>query len=389
MNNRKNNPLKPNYPDEKEMSGCAISGIMSEAGNCFSGREIIDSIANMHERSNGLGGGFAAYGIYPERSEHYALHLMCADEQARKAAARVLERRCVVHDDEPIPIRPMDSITDRPLLHRFFVDVTEKEMEKNYELDEEDVMVQIVMEINTEVEDAYVFSSGKNMGIFKGVGYPEDIGRFYRLDEYDAHIWTAHGRFPTNTTGWWGGAHPFGLLDWSVVHNGEISSYGINRRYLENFDYHCTLRTDTEVVCYLFDLLLRKHGLPAEVACQAMAPPFWSEIERMPERKQKLARAVRQVYGGALLNGPFSVVVGHSNGIIAFNDRMKLRPMTAARKGDMLYVASEEAAIRVVCPAPDELWYAKGGVPIVGKLKGKEHGEQRQKSTATEKEMAH
>ena len=24
--------------------------------------------------------------------------------------------------------------------------------------------------------------------------------------------------------GWWGGAHPFALLDYSVVHNGEISS---------------------------------------------------------------------------------------------------------------------------------------------------------------------
>ena len=383
------NPMQPNYPNEKEMSGCAISGIMSESGRAFGGSQIIDSIANMHERSNGLGGGFAAYGIYPERSEHYAFHLMCSDERARKRARKVLERHCDVHDDEPIPTRHVDRITNRPMLHRFFVNLTEEELERNYEIPEKDLIVQVVMEINAEVDDAYVFSSGKNMGIFKGVGYPEDIGRFYRLDEYDAHIWTAHGRFPTNTTGWWGGAHPFGLLDWSVVHNGEISSYGINRRYLENFDYHCTLRTDTEVVCYLFDLLLRKHGLPAEVACQAMAPPFWSEIERMPERKQKLARAVRQVYGGALLNGPFSVVVGHSNGIIAFNDRMKLRPMTAARRGDMLYVASEEAAIRVVCPAPDELWYAKGGVPIVGKLKGKEHGEQRQKSTATEKEMAH
>jgi len=389
MSNRRNNPLKPNYPGEKEMSGCAISGIMSESGRQFSGTQIIDSIANMHERSNGLGGGFAAYGVYPERSDQYAFHLMCADDRARRAAEEVLERRCEVHDSESIPTRPVDGITNRPVLHRYFVDISGAEIEKNYDVSERDLVVQVVMEINRQVEGAYVFSSGKNMGIFKGVGYPEDIGRFYRLDEYDAHIWTAHGRFPTNTTGWWGGAHPFGLLDWSVVHNGEISSYGINRRYLENFNYHCTLRTDTEVVCYLFDLLLRKHGLPAEVACMAMAPPFWDGIDRMPERKQELARAVRQVYGGALLNGPFSVVVGHSNGLIAFNDRMKLRPMTAARKGDMLYVASEEAAIRVVCPAPDELWYAEGGVPIVGKLKGKEHGEQHQQKTAAQKEMAH
>ena len=42
---------------------------------------------------------------------------------------------------------------------------------------------------------------------------------------------------PTNTPGWWGGAHPFALLDYSVVHNGEISSYDANRRCMEMFGY--------------------------------------------------------------------------------------------------------------------------------------------------------
>jgi glutamate synthase domain-containing protein 1 len=207
------------------------------------------------------------------------------------------------------------------------------------------------------------------MGIFKGVGYPEEIGEFFRLDEYNAYLWTAHGRFPTNTTGWWGGAHPFGLLDWSVVHNGEISSYGINRRYLMNFGYRCALQTDTEVITYLFDLLMRKHGLPLAAACTAMAPPFWSQIERMGEEEARLVRTLRIVYGGALINGPFSVLVGRRDGMIGFNDRIKLRPMAAARKDDRLYIASEEAAIRVVCSKPDTLWHAEGGVPIVGRLK--------------------
>ncbi len=64
------------------------------------------------------------------------------------------------------------------------------------------------------------------------------------------------------------------------------------------------------------------------------------------------------------------MVVGHSGGLIAFNDRIKLRPMVAARRDDMLYVASEEAAVRAVCPQPEELWHARGGVPIIGQLKG-------------------
>ena len=47
-------------------SGCAISGIFSKNGRRMAGDDIIKSIAVMHDRSNGLGGGFAGYGIYPE-----------------------------------------------------------------------------------------------------------------------------------------------------------------------------------------------------------------------------------------------------------------------------------------------------------------------------------
>lgn len=45
------------------------------------------------------------------------------------------------------------------------------------------------MKINTEMKGAYVFSSGKNMGTFKAVGFPEDVGVFYRLEEYEAYSW--------------------------------------------------------------------------------------------------------------------------------------------------------------------------------------------------------
>ena len=149
----------------------------------------------------------------------------------------------------------------------------------------DDYIVHAVMLINSSVDGAFVASSGKNMGAFKGVGFPEEIGHYYLLEEYEGHTWTGHNRFPTNTPGWWGGAHPFTLLDWSIVHNGEISSYGINSRYLEAFGYKCTLGTDTEVAAYLFDLLLRRHKLPLELACKALASPLWTEIDRMPEEE--------------------------------------------------------------------------------------------------------
>jgi glutamate synthase domain-containing protein 1 len=355
--------------NEKDQSGCAISGFLNEDGSLVDGEVIIRSIENMHDRGNGLGGGFAAYGIYPDYAEYYALHLMYDDDRSREETEAFITSNLNVADQEAIPTRAIDAVQGRPILWRYFVVPKGEVRRRHFDLSDDDIMAMLVMHINGIIEGAFVFSSGRNMGCFKGVGYPEDIGRFFRLEEYKGWMWTAHGRFPTNTTGWWGGAHPFALLDWSVVHNGEVSSYGINRRYLANFGYNCTMQTDTEVIAYLFDLLVRKHGLPLEMACKAVAPPLWQDIERMPPEERELYRLLRITYGGALLNGPFSIVITHAQGMIGLNDRIKLRPMVAARKGDTLLVASEEAAIRTICAAPDSLWRPDGGEPVIGRLK--------------------
>jgi glutamate synthase domain-containing protein 1 len=224
------------------------------------------------------------------------------------------------------------------------------------------------MLINSRIDGAFVASSGKNMGAFKGVGFPEEIGHYYRVEEYEGHTWVGHNRFPTNTPGWWGGAHPFTLLDWSIVHNGEISSYGINSRYLEAFGYKCTLGTDTEVAAYLFDLLLRRHKLPLEL-CKALASPLWSDIDRMPAGEQALMRQLRAVYGPGMLNGPFAIVLGFGGGMVALNDRIKLRPLVAARQGTRVMVASEESAMREVLDAPDRVWSPKAGEPVIARVK--------------------
>jgi len=224
------------------------------------------------------------------------------------------------------------------------------------------------MHINADIPDAFVFSSGKNMGAFKAVGYAEDIADFFRLDEYQAYIWIGHGRFPTNTPGWWAGAHPFTLLDWAVVHNGEISSYGINKRYLEMFGYQCTMRTDTEVIAYLLDLLIRRHELPVELACDILAAPFWEQVDRMAEGPRRLYRALRQVYASALVNGPFAIIFARQGEMVGLNDRIKLRPLVAARKDSWLYLSSEEAGIRAMCPDPDLVWAPRAGQPVIGRL---------------------
>jgi len=354
------------YGDDKVIDACSIFGAMDTSGAPFSGGPVIEAIANMHDRGNGLGGGFAVYGLYPEHADHYAFHIMYLDNTDKEATEEFLGRHFNIVTQEEVPAYPTKAIKNPPRLFRYFLDVGQNLPRGQSEAD---YIVARVMEINTSPNDAFVFSSGRDMAVFKGVGYPEELAEYFRLDEYRGYLWTAHGRFPTNTAAWWGGAHPFSILDWTVVHNGEISSYGINRRYLEQFGYQCTMQTDTEVIAYAIDLLMRQHNLPLEIAAQVLAAPFWDDIARMPPDEQALSRALRQVYGSLLLNGPFAVIIAHTGEMIGLTDRIRLRPLTVGEKGDMLYLSSEEASIRLVCPDLDRAWIPMGGEPVIGRLK--------------------
>jgi len=354
------------YNDDKVMAACSIFGMMDISGKAVPGGDVIRAIANMHDRSNGLGGGFAVYGIYPEYADCYAFHVMYPNNETRSDVERYLIKSFAIVHSEEIPTQPAPHIQDPPLVWRYFLLV---DSDQRGEQSEEEYVFDRVMTLNTSFPGALVFSSGRNMGVFKGVGYPEEIAHFFHLEDYKGYLWTAHGRFPTNTRGWWGGAHPFSILDWSVVHNGEISSYGTNRRYLEMFAYQCTMQTDTEVVAYAVDLLVRRHGLPIELAAKVFAPPLWKQIDYASQDERTLLTMLRQTYSSLLLNGPFSVIIARQGEMIGLTDRVRLRPLTAATKGDLLFLSSEESAIRLVCPDVETAWTPMGGEPIIGRLR--------------------
>lgn len=350
-------------------SGCAISGIFSRSGKGINGEEIVRSIRVMHDRSNGLGGGFAGYGIYPQYKDLYALHVFYDSIEAKDVCEKFLDRHFDIINLSKIPVRRTPHITGAPLIWRYFVDPLHVKL-KSSQLGKDEFTSRSVIHINTHIDGAYVFSSGKNMGVFKAVGFPEDVGDFYRLDEYEGYCWTAHGRYPTNTPGWWGGAHPFAMLDYSVVHNGEISSYDANRRQIEMHGYKCNLLTDTEVITYIIDYLVRKQGLTLEETANVIAAPFWSTIEKLDPEKREQLSYLRNAFSSLLVTGPFSILLGFRGGMMALNDRLKLRSMVVGEKDDRVYVASEECAIRVIEPDLDRVWAPKGGEPVIVTLYG-------------------
>lgn len=357
-----NNP----YNEDKVSDACGLFGMMDLSGRRFSSREPIRAISNMHNRGNGLGGGFAVYGIYPGHKDEYAFHIMYMNTEAQEKAEALLGRGFDLIHAEEMPTDPAAGLWNPPIIWRYFL---RPKRDRVGRVSDDEYVAQYVGRINTETGGAFVFSSGKDMGVFKGVGFPEDVAEYFCLSRYEGYMWVCHSRFPTNTPGWWGGAHPFNILDWTVVHNGELSSYGTNRRYLEMYGYHCTMQTDTEVLAYALDLLMRKQKLPIEVMARIFAPPLWSDIGRMYPAEKERHTALRQCYGGLLMNGPFSIIAAHNGEMIGLTDRIKLRPLIAGIKGDLLYLSSEESAIQLVSSNPDRVWSPRGGEPVIGRLK--------------------
>ena len=93
--------------------------------------------------------------------------------------------------------------------------------------------------------------------------------------------------------------------------------------------------------------------------------PFWSTIESKPQKEREELEYLRNVFDSKLITGPFSIIVGFEGGIMALNDRLKLRSMVVGEKDDMVYVASEEAAIRVIQNDLDKVWAPKGGEGVI------------------------
>ena len=80
-------------------------GICDESGALMPADVAVRAMAIQRDRGNGLGAGFAGYGIYPEFPDHFCFHLMLHDERAREEVEAVLERSFVIDQAEPIPTR--------------------------------------------------------------------------------------------------------------------------------------------------------------------------------------------------------------------------------------------------------------------------------------------
>jgi glutamate synthase domain-containing protein 1 len=358
---------RPNYIF-RDSGACGISALFNLDLQPVSGRKISDMICVMRERENGQGAGFAVYGLFPKYRDQYCIQLILEDipgcPPTKERVEEFLKKYTDIVKDERVPVDG-GVFKEYPTIWRFFVDPKGE--------NGGDLIKDIMMYINDKIDGAFCLSGGKNMAVFKGVGWSDEIARFYRVTRLKGYMWSFHSRFPTNTPGWWGGAHPFSILGHAVIHNGEITSYGTNVEYLKELGYRCRLMTDTEPLIYIFDYMVRKSGYPTEIATQiatmAMSPPYWREIDRMDSILKKWATYIRITHRWAMANGPFSIVLTTDMPVptmIGHSDRKKLRPLIAAlsEDGGTFYLASELNAIHEVDDTSD-YWQPDPGRPVI------------------------
>lgn len=384
--------------------GCGVIGIIGSEK--LEGRCIIRPCEQMRNRGNGKGGGVAAVGLFDEYKEFYALHISYLDENERGA----VEKKFVESVFDVSFAEQQESLDDYretgleiqpPLVWRYFVRVKPNRLDSFIEeqkirigddseksIAEDEFVFRNSFRLNAEFYEnrkdpkAFVLSHGRDLMILKGVGYAEEIARFYRLEETKAHLWIGHQRYPTRGRVWHpGGAHPFVGLHEALVHNGDFANYHSVCEYLRQWGIVPQFITDTEVSVLLFDLYSRVLGYPLEFVIEALAPTPEGDFERLSKQRQRIFRAIQSAHLHGSPDGPWFFIVARAEPetgapqLIGITDVSMLRPQVfSLREGEKSFgaIASEKQALDAffeeistedpsIPPMADQYWAARGG----------------------------
>lgn len=104
------------------MGGCGIAGIMALDGSMISGNRIGTMLRTMGERENGLGAGYACYGLFPQHLDDYCFQVFFDDEQIKKRVEEFFKDYLEIHHEEKVYSRPVQTMTPPfPKIWRYFV----------------------------------------------------------------------------------------------------------------------------------------------------------------------------------------------------------------------------------------------------------------------------
>src|SRR5881397_3235653 len=389
--------------------GCGVIGAACTVP--IEGKYLLQSLVQMRNRGNGKGGGIAAVGLDPEQlgvtrqvlDEDYLVQIAYIDPSAR----REVENEFIFPLFEVDSSSKVDEIEDYkevglevkpPEVYRYFCRVkkgalngfmAEKGLEglDRAELEDEFVYqnsyrLNVLYYSSLGEKKAFVLSHGKDMIVLKLVGFGDDVVRYYQLENFRAHIWIGHHRYPTKGRVWHpGGAHPFVGLHEALVHNGDFANYHSMVEYLAQRNTHPLFLTDTEASALLFDLISRVYKYPLEYLIEALAPTTERDFQLLPDDKRKIYRVIQTSHIHGSPDGPWFFIVARNDveknawQLLGITDTSMLRPQVfALQEGPVKIgiIASERQAVnavlgrlqedgRIPSRFADSYWNARGG----------------------------
>jgi glutamate synthase domain-containing protein 1 len=397
---------------EAAEGGCGVLGLA--ASGPIAGRHVIPASLQMHNRGNGKGGGLAAAGLDPAQvrvsadvlRSHYLIQVAYLEAGARAE----VERECLNGRFDFAQAYSVDTVDDYrtvpglevrpPEVVRYFGRVKPEVLAGFAEENglrhlparqvEDEFVYQNTFRLNQRYysslgdKRAFVLCHGRDMLVYKIVGYAEQAVAYYRLEDLTAHVWIAHQRYPTKGRIWHpGGAHPFIGVNEALVHNGDFANYHRVTEYLRQRNIVPLFLTDTEVSVLLFDLWDRIYGYPLEVLLEALAPTTERDFDMLPADKQELYRAIQQTHLHGSPDGPWFFIIARSRPdqatwqLLGITDTSMLRPQVFALyesnpQVQIGVIASERQAINACLrslatedsrfqPLADKYWVARGG----------------------------
>ncbi len=402
-------PEQPVQSEPAEEGGCGVTGFACTVP--VGGRFIYEPSIQMQNRGNGKGGGIAAVGLVPEQmgisreilDSHYLLQIALLDPACHAELERqfilpsfdiaLSTRQAHIDDHRDIPgleVRPPD-------VQRYVVRVKADALAAGAQaaglekLAPRELEDEFIWRNSYRLNDAFyaslgekrafVLSHGRNLLIFKLVGYAEQNVEYYQLQDFKAHVWIAHQRYPTKGRVWHpGGAHPFIGLNEALVHNGDFANYHSVCEYLRQRNIRQQFLTDTEVSVQLFDLWDRGYKYPLEYIIEALAPTTELDFDQLPPEKQAIYRQIQATHMHASPDGPWFFIIARNHQdqfqLLGITDTAMLRPQVFALSdsGDVQIglICSEKQAIDATlrslakedprfCPVADKYWNARGG----------------------------
>ena len=390
--------------------GCGVLGMIASVP--IAGKHVYRSSVQMHNRGNGKGGGLAAVGLVPEQmgvskeklQDDYLIQIAYLDPSARKEveSAFLLPYFEIHHGSQMPTLRDYREVPgleiQPPVVWRYFVRVKESVLAEFIHTNalkgidprraEDEFVYQNSYRLNKTFyaslgeKRAFVLCHGRNLLVFKIVGYAEQALQYYQLENVRAHVWIAHQRYPTKGRVWHpGGAHPFIGLHEALVHNGDFANYHGVCEYLKQRNIFPLFLTDTEVSVLLFDLWSRVYGYSLEEVIEALAPTTERDFLMLPPEKQRHYKAIQVAHLHGSPDGPWFFIIARNEPyekrfqLIGITDTSMLRPQVfALHEGPIQIglIASEKQAIDAalqslhqedprICPVADRYWNARGG----------------------------